>query len=80
MEKKSFPKEPDWNKVEQVVMGVTEDFKQMTFTEKRNVVLILQSMIDREYNVTTVIQWLEGLREEEEFRNLEKVKGMNQYS
>ena len=77
--KGKFPKAPDWDKIEEVVKGALEHFDTMTYTEKYNVILLLKSTVDREFNVLTIVDFLSQMKESAENLDIEKVKGMGQY-
>jgi len=77
--KAKFAKPPDWDKIEEAVKGTLEHFNKMSYTEKSNVILLLKSTVDREFNVLTIIDFLSQLKESEENLDMEKVRDMGQY-
>jgi len=77
--KGKFPKAPDWDKIELVVKGALEHFDTMSYTEKYNVILLLKSTVDREFNILTIVDFLSQIKENEENLDIAKYKGMSQY-
>ncbi len=77
--KGKFPKAPDWDKIEEVVKGALEHFDTMSYTEKYNVILLLKSTVDREFNILTIVDFLSQIKETEEKIDIEKIREMGQY-
>lgn len=77
--KKTFPKPPDWEKVERAVTDMLVHFEKMSHIEKYNTIILLQTTVDREFNIITLIDWLTKMQETEQNIDIGKLKEMTQY-
>ena len=73
--KTSFPKSPDWSKVEKTVTDmliILNKGEDLTYMEKFNVLAIIQHTINKEMSVNAVIDWFQ-YQVKEEMKQASKV-------
>lgn len=72
MSKEIFPDPPDWDKVEKATTHIIEtlDTLDLSFTEKYNALMMVKSVLDREFLGVNIISWLDSqyTREQEELK------------
>lgn len=57
-----FPDSPNWEKVEKATDHIIEtlDTLNLTFTEKYNTMIMVQSVLDRQFQITNMVSWLDS--------------------
>lgn len=72
-DEKKFVEAPEWKKVEKfttIISNILSNNK-LTYIEKYNIITLVKSVIDREFNMVGVLTYLENIARQEEITQQE---------
>ena len=77
-EENKFPVAPNWDKVERFTMILLNilNNNKLTYTEKHNILAMVESAVNRDFNMLGVITFLDSVAMHHEIAERQKLSGL----